>query len=63
MIVYDFFKKFGKIRQQRNRSVVSKKLGSSASKMGIIFAIVSLFGKMPFSRDRLVISAKGAEIR
>ena len=58
-----FYKKFGKIRQQRNRSVVSKKLGSSASKMGIIFEILSLSGKMPFSRDRLVISVKGAEIR
>ena len=58
-----FYEKFGKIRQQRNRSVVSKKLGSSASKMRIIFAILSLSGKTPFSRDRLVISAKGAEIR
>ena len=40
-----------------------KKLGSSALKMGIILAILSLSGKMPFSRDRLIISAKGAEIR
>ena len=58
-----FSKKFGEIRQQKNRSVVSKKQGSSASKMGIIFETLSLFGKIPFSRDRLIISAKGAEIR
>ena len=58
-----FSKKFGKIRQQRNRSVVSKKLGSSALKMGIIFAILSLSGKIPFSRDGLIIPAKGAEMR
>ena len=47
-----FSKKFGEIRQQRNRSVVSKKQGSSASKIRIIFAILSLFGKMPFREQK-----------
>ena len=40
-----------------------KKLGSSALKMGIILAILSLSGMMPFRRDRRIMSAKGSEIR
>ena len=62
-IVYDVFEKFGKIRQQSNRSVVFKKLRILCFEDGNILAILSLSGKMPFSRDRLIVSANGADIR
>ena len=62
-IVHDVFEKFGKIRQQSNRSVVFKKLRILCFEDGNILAILSLSGKMPFSRDRLKVSANGADIR
>ena len=58
-----FSKNLEKLDNKEVGLLFTKKLGSSALKKGIILAILSLSGKMPFSRDRLIISANGADIR
>ena len=57
VIVYYFLKKKKKLEK-----LETKKPGSSALWMEIILAILSLSRKIPFSKKRLIISAKGPEI-
>ena len=62
-IVHDFLEKFSKIRPQRNRSVVYKKLRILYFEDGNDFSDFKFVRENAFSRDRLMISTKGAEIR